>query len=254
MPRLDIRGNRSNVFHFDETHNVCDHHSQVSPIDLKHEKYFQEQKQLDPIVPERVNHPISVLCPKRWFQIRLNCEKQLFVSCTSNLWEQMNDFRKHIMFLQKWILNLPDLPKNQNPETVPRPIFSSVTFFTVHNELSYSIVGLKDRESHPISILRQNDDPILSEIEVYFYTSNLLEQIYDFQKRIMFSQKWILNPQDLPQNRSLKTIPTFICFWSVTDMTILFVFTCVKIIVQTLVHFLIDQVRSLTNTCQEKTF
>ena len=44
---------------------VCDHHSKVSPIDLKHEKYFQEQKQLDPIVPERVNHPISVQCPER---------------------------------------------------------------------------------------------------------------------------------------------------------------------------------------------
>ena len=48
-----------------ETCGVCDHHSQVSPIDLKHEKYFQEQKQLDPIVPERANHPISIKCPKR---------------------------------------------------------------------------------------------------------------------------------------------------------------------------------------------
>ena len=39
-----------------ETCGICDHHSQVSPIDLKHEKHFQEQKQLDPIVPERANH------------------------------------------------------------------------------------------------------------------------------------------------------------------------------------------------------
>ena len=30
------------------------------PIDLKHEKHFQEQKQLDPIVPEQVTHPVSV--------------------------------------------------------------------------------------------------------------------------------------------------------------------------------------------------
>ena len=29
------------------------------------EGYFQEQKQLDPIIPEQANHPISVLCPKR---------------------------------------------------------------------------------------------------------------------------------------------------------------------------------------------
>ena len=43
----------------------------------------------------------------------------MFVSCTSNLLEQMCDFRIYIMFLQKWILNLPDLPQNQNPETVP---------------------------------------------------------------------------------------------------------------------------------------
>ena len=35
-----------------ETCGVCFHLSQVSPIDLKYEKYFQE-------------HPISVLCPER---------------------------------------------------------------------------------------------------------------------------------------------------------------------------------------------
>ena len=57
---------------------VCLHHSQVSPIDLKHEKYFQKQKQLDPIVPEQATHPISVQCPERWDQILLNCEKQQF--------------------------------------------------------------------------------------------------------------------------------------------------------------------------------
>ena len=42
------------------------------------------------------------------------------------------------------------------------------------------------------------------------YTSNLLEQMYDFQKRTMFLQKWILTPQDLPQNRSLETVPACI--------------------------------------------
>ena len=34
--------------------------------------------------------------------------------------------------------------------------------------------------------------------------------MYDFQKRTMFLQKWILNPQDLQQNRSLETVPACI--------------------------------------------
>ena len=44
------------------------------------------------------------------------------------------------------------------------------------------------------------------------YTSNLSEQMYDFQKRTMFLQKWILNPQDLLQNLSLETIPVCIAW------------------------------------------
>ena len=43
----------------------------------------------------------------------------MFVSYTSNLLEQMYDFQKRTMFLQKWILNLQDLPQSQSPETVP---------------------------------------------------------------------------------------------------------------------------------------
>ena len=76
---------------------VCEHHYQVAPIHLKHEEHFQEQKQLDPIIPEQATHLISVQCPKRWFQILLNCEKQQFVSCTSNLLEQRYDFPKRTM-------------------------------------------------------------------------------------------------------------------------------------------------------------
>ena len=75
-------------------YEICFYHSQVAPFDLKYEKYFQEQTQLDPIVPEQATHPISVQCPERWFQNLLNCEKQQFVSCTSNLLEQMYDFQK----------------------------------------------------------------------------------------------------------------------------------------------------------------
>ena len=38
-------------------------------------------------------------------------------------------------------------------------------------------------------------------------TSNLLEQMYDFRERKMFHLGWILSLQDLPRNRSLRTIP-----------------------------------------------
>ena len=85
---LDIWRNSINVFHHIDFIVRFVDHSQVSPIDLKHEKHFQEQKQLDPTVPEQANHPISVQCPKRWSQILLNCEKQKFVSCTSACWNK----------------------------------------------------------------------------------------------------------------------------------------------------------------------
>ena len=41
---------------------------QVAPFDLKYENYFQEQKQLDPIVPEQATHPI---CPVDVFDLDL---------------------------------------------------------------------------------------------------------------------------------------------------------------------------------------
>ena len=59
------------------------------------------------------------------------------------------------------------------------------------------------------------------------YTSNLLEQMCDCQKCIMFLQKWILNLQDLPQNQSPETVPNLALLSSISHMTILFVFTCV---------------------------
>ena len=101
------------------TYDVRKHHDQVVLIYLKHEKHFQGQKQSDPIVPEQATQTISVQCPTRWFQILLNCEKRQSVSYTSNLLEQMCGYRRYIMFLQKWILNLQDLPQSQNLETVP---------------------------------------------------------------------------------------------------------------------------------------
>ena len=103
-----------------ETSDVCDHHHQVSTIDLKHEKHFQEQKTIR-THNSRAGNPsnLSPVSRERCFQILLNCEKQQLVSCTSNSVEQRYDFRKRTMFLQKWILNLQDLPQSQSLETVP---------------------------------------------------------------------------------------------------------------------------------------
>ena len=53
------------------------------------------------------------------FRFCWTVRKQQFVSCTSNLSEQMYGFRKCTMFLQKWISNLQDLPQNRSLETVP---------------------------------------------------------------------------------------------------------------------------------------
>ena len=84
----------------------------VSPSYHYIESCFQEKKQSDPTC-------LDLTASKDEFQILLNCEKLMFVFCTYNLVEQMYDCRKHIMFLPKWILNLQDLPRSQNPETVP---------------------------------------------------------------------------------------------------------------------------------------
>ena len=57
----------------------------------------------------------------------------MFVSCTSNLLEQMCGYRRYIMFLQMWILNLQDLPQSQTPETVP--IYIVVQYFPHDNTI-----------------------------------------------------------------------------------------------------------------------
>ena len=60
--------------------------SQVSPFDLKYENYFQEHEQLDPIIPEEANHPISIPCPKRWFHLDSSTTTQMAKS-----WSNMED-------------------------------------------------------------------------------------------------------------------------------------------------------------------
>ena len=65
-----------------------------SPRSIKSLNCFQRQKQSDTTNRERESRLISIQNPKRWFRTLLNCEKQQFVSCTSNLLEQMYDFQK----------------------------------------------------------------------------------------------------------------------------------------------------------------
>ena len=60
-----------------------------------------------------------ILCRRLGSRNDLLSVMVVFVSYTSNLLEPMYDFQIHIMFLEKYILNLQDLPKNQSPETVP---------------------------------------------------------------------------------------------------------------------------------------
>ena len=68
----------------------------------------------------------------------------------------------------------------------------------------------RERESRPISIQRPSRwFRILSNcVKQQFVscTSNLLEQTYDFPKRTMFLQKWILDLQDLLRSQSLETV------------------------------------------------
>ena len=59
---------------------------------------FQELWRSDPINQMRVDHPTSILHPKEWFLILLNCAKLKFVSYTSNWLEHMYDFPKSTMF------------------------------------------------------------------------------------------------------------------------------------------------------------
>ena len=95
------------------------------------ESCFQGLKQSDPIDQVRESRLISIQRPKKWFRILLNCAKLKFVSYTSNSLEQMYDFQKRTMLLQKWILNLQDLLQNRSLETVPACIVLQCYHMTI---------------------------------------------------------------------------------------------------------------------------
>ena len=62
---------------------------------------FPRTKQSDPINHDREYHLTSIQCPKRWFQILLNCLKLKFVSNTSIWLGQMCVFQKPTMLHPK---------------------------------------------------------------------------------------------------------------------------------------------------------
>ena len=69
-------------------------------------------------------------------------------SCTSNLWEQMFDFRKYIRFSMRLILKLPSLQQNRRLETVPTCI---VEMYYPHDNIVDSHVCDKCRKSNELS-------------------------------------------------------------------------------------------------------
>ena len=122
MRRLDVWGNRINILHhidlplrFLISLNI--NRSPCSIWNLRHAS--KNRNNQIPQFESREARLISIQCPRRWSQILLDCAKRQSVSCTSNLWEQMYDFQKRTMFLQKWILNPQDLPQNQSLQTIP---------------------------------------------------------------------------------------------------------------------------------------
>ena len=116
LQKSDVWGNKINIIlNIDHSSKLVTHviffttNNRIVPFYRGSELCFQGLELSDPINREREYRLISIGHPKRWFWILLNCVKLKFVSCTSNLLEQMYDFQKCTMFLQKWILNLQDL-------------------------------------------------------------------------------------------------------------------------------------------------
>ena len=87
------------------------------------------------------------------------------------------------------------------------------------------------------------------------YTSNLLEQMYDYRKHIMCTLKWISNLLDLPRSRSLETVPVCIVLQSYPHSNTANIHMCdeCKISIdsgrlsQALVQFVIDRASLFTD-------
>ena len=93
--------NHWSLFEIAYARDSCEGNQRVSPFYHGSELCFQGLKQSDPINQERESRLISILHPKRWFLILLNCAKLKFASYTSNWLEQTYDFQKRTMFRPK---------------------------------------------------------------------------------------------------------------------------------------------------------
>ena len=92
------------------------------------ESCFQEQKQLDPIIPEQANHLISVQCPKREnFRFCWAVWNWSLFLVHPTYWHKRLTPENCTMFLLMWTLNLQDLLQNQNLEIIP--VDSVVLYF-----------------------------------------------------------------------------------------------------------------------------
>ena len=69
--------------------------------------------------PELGYQPSENPREEKLFQLPLNYEKLMAVSCTFNSLARARDFRKFIRFHQMLILNLPDHQQSQNVEIIP---------------------------------------------------------------------------------------------------------------------------------------
>ena len=109
MRRVDVWGNKINIV------QIIDHSLRLISflngvrcwtnftfvrLTVLHEfdSCFQELRRSDPTNQVRGYHPTSILHPKNWFLILMNCAKLKFVSYTSNRLKQMYDFPKRITF------------------------------------------------------------------------------------------------------------------------------------------------------------
>ena len=96
--RIDVWGNKINIvqiidhsMRFLSFLELCEvsnephfgSYTGLSVLDYSDTCFREELRRSDPINQVGVFHPTSILHPKRWFLILLNCAKPKFVSCTS---------------------------------------------------------------------------------------------------------------------------------------------------------------------------
>ena len=87
------------------------------------------------------------------------------------------------------------------PETVSRDRLQQRT---VEEIVDAPVPQAKEELAEVFKVFSQDR---IQQRTVVSYTSNLLEQMCDCRKHIMFTPKWISNLQDLPRSQSPETVP-----------------------------------------------